>query len=513
MRIAGIILALSLAMVLGSNAQAQASESIVCKTVRHCVDIVERHAPDSFDYQVLNGEFQRFGKQGKTALLNMLASKDETDMRRAQAVLAKGQTLLTPDEQRKVAALWPRGDLETHAKIMQSALSPLMRARVIETLSHENPQIRKLSRDIIAATVARNMDFPLRPEDFGRLAKGLLDDPTPALVDLISNFDTAKTKPVFIRLLKSTDGPSLTATYEQLHKQNPEEAFKTLVATLYGLKDSQAENAFALSHLLRKRHAKREDGFYLKFAKDLTEDNEMSLMGRLAGFDAIMQSADAPPLSDPNKYSDIIKIALQNHDENDLPAGYLIYMPRHAANNSDIWLTAYWEHFRPQTSEQKVGFIRLVGAFETPIAKNILLQALNDKGDWRIIQSAALPLGRMKYEPALSKLKELSNHPIMTVQIAVLTALDGIKTDSMKGRSAFWKTKLTAQPGYCSAKPKNFKDDAKGLPFFDLIDLGFVAGGDKRRFVSTIAPTKNGYLVGFDAGPRGGDLRLSLIHI
>jgi len=148
MRFTGMISALSLVMVLGANAQAQTDESIVCKTVRHCVDIVERHAPDSFDYHVLNGEFKRFGEKGKTALLNMLASKDETDMRRAQAVLANGRTLLTPDEQRKVAALWPRGDLETHAKIMKSALSPLMRARVIQTLSHESPQIRKLSRDI-----------------------------------------------------------------------------------------------------------------------------------------------------------------------------------------------------------------------------------------------------------------------------------------------------------------------------------------------------------------------------
>jgi hypothetical protein len=136
-----------------------------------------------------------------------------------------------------------------------------------------------------------------------------------------------------------------------------------------------------------------------------------------------------------------------------------------------------------------------------------LLEALSDKGDWRIIQSAALPLGRLKYAPAKSKLTELSDHPIMAVQIAALTALDGITTGKVKGRADFWKTRLTTQSGYCSAKPKNFKDDAKSLPFFDLVDLDFTAGGDKRRFISTIAPTRNGYLVGFDAGSRGGDLR------
>ena len=505
MRFTGMISALSLVMVLGANAQAQTDESIVCKTVRHCVDIVERHAPDSFDYHVLNGEFKRFGEKGKTALLNMLASKDETDMRRAQAVLANGRTLLTPDEQRKVAALWPRGDLETHAKIMKSALSPLMRARVIQTLSHEKPQIRELSRDIIAATVARKMDFPLRPEDYGRLAKGLLDDPTPALVELISNFETAKTTPVFLSLLKSTDGPTLSAAYEKLYADNPEEAFKALVATLYDLKDNQAEAAFAISHTLRQRHTSREDGFYLKFAKDLVEDPEMSLMGRVAGFDAVMQSEAAPQLSEPSQFYNVLKTALKNHKT--LPKGYLQNMPRQAEGHPDMWLNAYWEYFRAKKGEQKLDFMRLVGGFETGTAKIILTNALSDKGDWRIIQTAALPLGRLKHEAAAAKLQELSEHPVMAVQIAALTALDGIKTGSMKGRPGFWKNALAMQSGYCSAAPKDFKDEAKALPFFDLVDLDFKVGGDKRRFVSTIAPTKMGYLVGFDAGTQGGDLR------
>ena len=505
MRLAGIISTLFIMTVLGLEAQAQADDSIVCKSVSHCVDIVERHAPDSFDYYVLNGEFKRFGENGKTALLKMLTSKDETNMRRAQAVLAKGRTLLTPDEQRKVAALWPRGDLETHAKIMKSALSPLMRARVIETLSHKNPKVRDLSREIMAATVARKMDFPLRPEDYGRLAKGLIDDPRPALVEVISNFETAKTTPVFVRLLNSTDGPTLNAAYQKLHADNPEKAFKALVATLYNLKDNQAETAFAISYTLRQRHASREDGFYLKFAKDLTEDPEMSLMGRLAGFDAIMQSETAPKLSKPSTYHGILKNALKNHDS--LPDGYLNNMPRQAEGQSDMWLSAYWDYFRPKMGEQKLEFIRLVGGFETSTAKTILMSALNDIVDWRIIQSAALPLGRMKHRPAENKLKDLSEHPIMAVQIAALTALDGIKTGRMKGRSAFWRNTLMPQSGYCSAVPKDFKDEAKGLPFFDLVDLDFKAGGDKRRFVSTIAPTKSGYLVGFDAGIRGGDLR------
>lgn len=509
MRSAGIISAFVLSVILGSvladTAQAKPNESIVCKSVKHCIDLVERHAPDSFDYQVLNSEFQRFGPPGKTALINMLASKDETDMRRAQAVLARGDVLLTPDEQRKIAALWPRGDVETHAKIMKSALSPLMRARLINTLSDDNPKVRTLSRDLLAQTVAMGMDFPLKPADFGQLSRALLVNPTPALVELMSKFEPARTSPIFTRLLRSTDGPTLSAAYEKLYEQNPETAFKALVATLYGLKDDQDQAAFALSYVLRQRHTSREDGFYLNFAKDLAEDPEMSLMGRLAGFDAIMQSETAPILSEPSKFRDVIELALQKHDS--LPVDYLRNMPRQAAANSDMWLTTYWKHLRPRVSDQKLDFIRLVGGFETETAKNILMQGLGDQGDWRVIQAAALPLGRMGHKAAAAKLDALTDHPIMAVQIASLTALDGIKTGKMTGRPSFWQKQLTSQSGYCSATPVDFKDEAKSLPFFDLVDLEFKAGGDKRRFVSAIAPTKDGYVVGFDAGRNGGDLR------
>jgi len=520
MRSAGIISALLLAVVLGTHTQARANESIICKSVSHCVNIVERHAPDSFDYQVLNGEFQRFGQKGKTALLNMLASKNETDMRRAQAVLARGQTLLTPNEQRKVAALWPRGDLKTHAKIMKSALSPLMRARVIETLSHENPEVRKLSREIIAATVERKMDFPLRPEDYGRLAKGLLDDPSPALVELISTFDIARTKPVFLRLLKSTDGPTLNAAYEKLYAHNPEEAFKALVATLYDLEDNQSEAAFAISHALRQRHTARQDGFYLNFAKDLTEDPEMSLMGRLAGFDALMQSEAAPKLSEPGRYENVIKSALSNHGV--LPTGYLRNLPRQAGDTSDAWLTAYWEYFRSQASDQKLDFIRLVGGFDTDVAKNILVEALGDKGDWRIIQSAALPLGRLKHKAASPKLRELSEHPIMTVQIAALTALDGINKGSMKGRTNYWTKLLSNQKNYCAVKSIDFKSEASKLPFFEngkvasysvrvTLRDGRVLPTEitrpaRRKNLTSSSASLNGYLAGYSNGEFGGGL-------
>jgi len=515
MRFAGIISAFILSAVLGGNTHAQANESRVCKTVRHCVDLVERHAPDSFDYQVLNGEFQRFGQKGKAALINMLASKDETDIRRAQAVLAKGQTLLTPDEQRRVAALWPRGDLDTHAKVMQSALSPLMRARAIETLSHENIKVRKLSRNIIDATVARKMNFALRPEDYGRLAKALLDDPTPALVELTSTFEADKTKPVFMRLLQSTDGPTLSAAYQKLYEQNQEEAFKALVATLYGLKDNQAETAFAISYMLQERHKTREDGFYLKFAKDIAEDSEMSQAGRLAGFHAIMNNwgglKNVPTLDNSPLMIQNLEYALSKQSV--FPRFYAGSFYETAKDDPDAWLSLIWSKLskdpykNPYTADE---FFDAIGKIRTPLSRKIVTQALSNKRDFGLVNlgiAAAIRQGDKSHTPQISALQ---SHPVTDVRAYAEHAIKALESSKRKVDYRAITSKietLNSTAKMCRAEPKDFKADVKRLPFFDLKNVHIFLGGPLRNYIQTIAPTKTGWLVGYAAGEWGGDFQ------
>jgi len=88
----------------------------------------------------------------------------------------------------------------------------------------------------------------------------------------------------------------------------------------------------------------------------------------------------------------------------------------------------------------------------------------------------------MKHKQAVSPLEELSGHPVMAVQIAALTALDGIKTGTMAGRPAHWRNALSSSAAYCSAPAKDFKDDAKGLPFFDY------ASGDSLPLKELLSP-------------------------
>ncbi|WP_298919041.1 hypothetical protein [uncultured Algimonas sp.] len=48
------------------------AEREVCGSLSHCLKIVDDHPHDSFDYQVLTGEFARFGPRGRKALIQRI---------------------------------------------------------------------------------------------------------------------------------------------------------------------------------------------------------------------------------------------------------------------------------------------------------------------------------------------------------------------------------------------------------------------------------------------------------
>lgn len=66
MSLAGLPLAASASNPLS------AAEQQVCRSLSHCLSIVDAHPADSFDYGVLAAEFRRFGETGRDALLQKI---------------------------------------------------------------------------------------------------------------------------------------------------------------------------------------------------------------------------------------------------------------------------------------------------------------------------------------------------------------------------------------------------------------------------------------------------------
>ena len=114
------------------------------------------------------------------------------------------------------------------------------------------------------------------------------------MITLLTSAPIKTNRPTFIHVLRSGNAPSVIAAYEGLYAQDPKTAFESLLGTLGELKDNEGQAALAIAALLRHRHKSRTDGFYLNFAANIANDPEMSAMGRLAGFDAVMGSSAAP---------------------------------------------------------------------------------------------------------------------------------------------------------------------------------------------------------------------------
>jgi len=97
-----------LSLVMTGMVMAQSlspAEAKVCKNIRHCANIIEKHSPEEFDYNVLHQEFIRLGPQAVGLLFRMMNSKDEVAISRAQSVLSAKNITFSPQDQSLIARL------------------------------------------------------------------------------------------------------------------------------------------------------------------------------------------------------------------------------------------------------------------------------------------------------------------------------------------------------------------------------------------------------------------------
>ena len=79
-----------------------------CENLRHCVNILERHGPDQFDYQVLAGDFARFGPKGTDRLIKMIGSNKPEQAQNAVDMLSALSPNLHPRQADQLINLWPK---------------------------------------------------------------------------------------------------------------------------------------------------------------------------------------------------------------------------------------------------------------------------------------------------------------------------------------------------------------------------------------------------------------------
>lgn len=497
-------------MVWTLSTASAASPEVICEPVKHCVSILKTHDADSFDYEVLRSEFVRYGEAGKQALLKMASGRDDAQSQRALMILSENY-ILSSNDVATLTELWPKRNLTSLTYIFSRNANAKTRQVAIDTLGHLDSKVRASSRDVIAASFGvRNL---VQSTDFTKLAQAIVTEPTPELLALINQFDTSKTTPLYVRSLNN-DNPAIVMTaYEYLYASDKALALNSLIETLMGLRDDEVESALAISRLLTTRHKNRPDGFYLQFASDISKDTNISRSGRVAGLDALIRSQnlpDVPTIENTSEQHNNLRHIFDVSE--DLHPDYINNLAKVTGDNPDFWLSIFWSKLKTDTSQKKAEFIYQAGRYDTPLAKEIIVEALSDKHDWRVIAAAMQAAAAQRNEDALSQLEAIAPaHPISKVRASADMALSAIKsrridTDKLLTPVTLKQVgRINRKTQYCRIPKTDLYKNARKLPFFDEVEIK----SDRKtaRYKLTSAePTQSGWLAGYDLGHTDGGL-------
>ena len=498
---------------------ASAAEPQICDSADHCVWIMENHGPHEFDYDVIIKELEGFGQESKDFLIMMVGDKDADIAGRAIDILEGGNFAFSSEEKRLIIKEWPGSNVDKLANLLVKIGSPDVQGRMIESLLLDDKKVRRVARDVLARMRLGMKIYQLREFEHGPIAKAVVEAPTRELVQMLAAFPAEKTVPFLQRALKSDNAESVIAAYEALYEIDKEMAFATLLKTLGALTAEDAKPALALGALLRQRHKGRADGFYLQFAKELAEDPKMSLMGRVAGVEAILGSDLSGNPKAPQKLaatSPVItafKQAVLARGDNVHPyeANFVKVMNGKPAD----WASVLWRHL--QENQQSDGtvyrrFFSNIERFKSARFQSIILNALVQHDNTKTLKFALNSVIVQNDKIYASSVKSLTNHWADEVRyLARLTEkvlageVDAKKTGEFAkaykaisdGDRALWKN--------CSIKGKAQIDYVRQLPYFTLqeeVSESYL----KRRYITASYPTQPGWFVGFDNPENGGGL-------
>jgi len=506
-------LILGLLLATSPFAVVTAADDPVCDDADHCVWIMENHGPHQFDYGILTRELEGFGAKGKEFLIMLVGDKDADIAGRAIDILNEGRFEFTREEARRIVNEWPGSNVDKMANLMVKVGSPDVQGRMIESLLRDDEKIQSVAREVLSRLRESKKIYQLRDFEYGPLAKAVSEGPTRELVQMLSAFPPDKTKPFLQKTIGSNDGPSVIAAYDALYEIDKEMAFRTLLTTLKNLKPEQSESAFAIAELLRHRNQFRADGFYMQFAKELTEDPDMSLMGRVAGLDAVLgggafkKDGKVLTLKTTPPVRSALRAALSARGDNIYP--YEANFSRVFPEETDVWAMIIWRHI--QENQQKNGriyetFFDRLEKIDGNAAAGITIQALGQVDNIKILEHALSSVRTQSDEIYLPSLERLAGHwadDIRHNAVATTRMLEANKSVSYSAAVKSLRAEDKERRRRCKPGSQSLSDYVVQLPYFTLeeeVSGSFV----KRRFIRSAYPSQQGWFVGFDARKSGG---------
>ncbi len=449
------------------------AERVICPKLKSCVDILRRHDASEFDYSVLETEFQGFGLVGRNALFDILFS-DAGNAGVSQMIVSLGP--LSDLERRKVEQRWSK---ETAAKFLPLFMDGKLRSRdkILLTLSDPDPQVRETARQALILLPSAATLQPVPTDIVEPLLQGLAIDPMSVAAPYLAQVAANGREELVSTLLNSQNSDIVGAAYASLHRQNPRQAFDLLLTQMKQIET--AKQARVIGDVLVKRHAERSDGFYLKFAGEISTDKTFPIPARAVGLHAVfkIQGEKRPTLlAQPSEpFAFLIRGESQATQD--------IYLPVSKAAKLDnalsfIWKTATEEKWgnRDQVSE----------AFKDTRLKFRVIEDLIRSDDLHSVRVGLSKAG-LAHKASISS---QVNHPVKSIALAARQALE-LKKEDKNPREI------------CRVSQFDLTDMLEQMPYFESAWFETNAksrvNADRQNLV-TAHPTAQGWLAGYDLG-------------
>ncbi len=446
-------------------------ERVTCADLRVCVDIIRRHDASEFDYSVLERDFKRFGAQGRAALFEILKS-DEGNADIARMILSLGS--LQPAERRRVYQDWTP---ETSARFLPLFMDGDIRSahKVLLTLAHADANVREHARKALLRFPENALVPKLSKGEREVVLRALINDPMSEVALFVEAWNVEGQAELFGLLLRSGNPELVSASYAALYRADPKQAFDLLLSEMR--KIESASQARAIGEMLARRHVKREDGFYLKFAHNVSGDTAFPVPARAAGLHAVLRipAAKVPSIQKIRKPSLVFLVQGQADTALD------IYLPTFEAAKDTEALRLIWHIAKVEkwVSLNQVATFYEGVAFESDIVRDLILS-----DDLRSVK-AGLSRANKSHESAI---KSQINHPVKEIANAARRAMNLPKLSQNARENCF----------LARFDPK---DKLAQMPFFDSAWLHTGSGGRvaaDRRALVTAYPTAQGWLAGYD---------------
>ena len=445
-------------------------ERTVCAALKNCLSIVRRHDSSEFDYDVLEAEFRRFGSQGKRALFTILETDDgQPDIARLIASLGP----LTPQDRQRVQAKWTQDKTEIYLPLLLDGHA-MSRDFLLRSLADRKAVVREQARVALLRLPKSVERAPLSKTLQKPLLSALLMDPDAAAAPYLARLNPAGYEKQFAELLRSGNSEIVSAAYIALYRKSPAQAFNTLLAEMERI-ETPAQSR-AIGQMLAARHKSRPDGFYLKFAQDMSGDEKLSATARASGLHALIEIAGGPfpKLTPARKEALSFLVKGQPRVTQDQ------YFPYLTAAGADSALEYIWGVAQAERWANRDMIARF---YDRRRSHDKVISDLIQSDDIRTFSA-----GIIRAKPAHERLiRAQIDHPVKAIASAARKTL---------------KLPLSKAPNQtCPIRPFDLEDMRAQMPFFES---GWMIADDRARIsltrsnLTTAHPSSSGWLAGYD---------------